>query len=70
MQRPSPAFATLTAFWILYVIVAAITLYQALSPLKRNLLLILGGMGAILVIGTLALLRRTRSSSPPAAKLE
>lgn len=66
MRRPSPALATLTVFWIAYGIVATVTLYQALSPLKRDLLLILGWMGAILVMGTLALWDRIRSSSSPA----
>jgi len=66
MPRPTPALATLSLFWIIYGIVAAVTLYQALEPLKRDLLLILGGTGAILVMGTLALLRRTRSPSSPA----
>lgn len=57
MKRPSLAVTTLTILWAAYSLVTAFALYQALPPLNRELLLILGGTAVILVIATLALLR-------------
>ena len=58
MQRPSPALAALTLFWIAYAITAAVALYQALPGVNRDLFLILGGSTALLVVGTFALIWR------------
>lgn len=66
MQRSSPALATLAIFWIVYGIGAPSALYQALPPVNRELLLILGGTGVILVIGIFALSLRGRSRSSAA----
>ena len=62
MRKPSPAVFTLIVFWTAYTIAAAWTLYWATPPLSRDLLLILGGYGAILAVATVAiLLLRLRS---------
>jgi hypothetical protein len=63
MKRPSLAITALIIFWTAYGLVAAFALYQALQPLNRELFLILGGTGVILVIATLALLRRAPSDA-------
>ena len=63
MKRPSLALTTLIIFWAVYGVVAAFALYQALPPLNRELLLILGGTAVILVIATLALWRRAPSDA-------
>jgi hypothetical protein len=63
MKRPSSASTAVITFWVVYGVVAAWALNDALSPLKRELVLVLGGAGAILVVVTFALLFRARSSS-------
>ena len=60
MQRLSLATKVLVVFWTAYGMVAVYTLHQALPPVSRDLLLILGGMGAILVIATFAIVLRNR----------
>jgi hypothetical protein len=64
MQRLSSGTKVLVVFWIAYGIVAASALYQALPPVNRDLLLILGGTGAILVIGTFGVVLRNRLVRP------
>jgi len=61
MRLPSPALTALGFFWAVYGIVAAFALYQELLPVQRELLVILGGTGVILVAITWVLLRRGRS---------
>jgi len=50
-------------FWTAYGVVAAIVLYQALPPLQWELLLLLGGIGAALVVASLVLLWRGPSDA-------
>ena len=67
MRKPTPAPFTLIVFWTLYAIAATWTLYEATPPLSRDLLLILGGYGAILAVVTGVILLRigfTRSRRP------
>lgn len=63
MKRPSPALTMLMFFWTVYGVVAAMVLYQALPPLQWELLLLLGGIGAALVVGSLVLLWRGPSDA-------
>ena len=58
MKRPPPALTMLIFFWTVYGVVAAIVLYRALPPLQWELLLLLGGIGASLVVSSLVLLER------------
>jgi hypothetical protein len=58
MKRPSPALTMLFFFWAVYGLVAATVLYRALAPLQRDLLLLLGGIGAVLVVVSFVLLSR------------
>jgi hypothetical protein len=58
MRRPTPALFTLGVFWTLYALAAAWTLYGAALPAGRDLLLILGGYGAVLAVVSGAILLR------------
>ena len=63
MRRPTPALSALIVFWTLYALAAGWKLYEAydaIEPVSRNLLLILGGYGAILAVITGAILLRIR----------
>ena len=64
MKRPPPALTMLIFFWTVYGAVAAIALYRALPPLQWELLLLLGGIGASLVVSSLVLFERGVSSGP------
>ena len=50
----------LTFFWTVYGVAAAIVVYRASSPLQWELLLLLGGIGALLVVQPCASLARAR----------
>ncbi len=50
-------------FWTVYGGVAAIVLYRNLPPLQWELLLLLGGIGAALVVASLVLLWRGPSDA-------
>jgi hypothetical protein len=63
MKRPSPALTMLIFFWTVYGVVAAIALSRALPPLQWELLLLLGGIGAALVVASLVLLWRGPSGA-------
>lgn len=63
MRRPTPALLALIGFWTLYAIAAGWKLYEAydaIEPVSRDLLLILGGYGAILAVVTGAMMLRVR----------
>jgi hypothetical protein len=62
MKRPSLPLAALIIFWMGYGVVAAYTLYQALPPLNRELLLILGAAAIFPVVATFTFLLYARSS--------
>jgi len=64
MKRPAPALAMLIVFWVVYGVVAAIALYRALPPLQRELLVLLGGTGALLVAASFVLLWRVPFRAP------
>lgn len=64
MNRPSPALMMLIFFWVVYGLVAAFVLYEALPPLQLKLLLLLGGIGAVLAAASLVLLWRAPSRAP------
>lgn len=61
MKTPSAALTMLTFFWLIYGVVAAVALYRALPPVHLELLVLLGGIGAVLVAASFVLLRRQRS---------
>ena len=63
MKMPSPALTMLIFFWTVYAFVAAVVLYRALPPLQLELLMLLGGIGAVLAGASLLLLWRTPSST-------
>ncbi len=52
IKKPSSPTLVLTALWIIYAIVATYVFYQAMEPLKRELIGILGGFALALVAGT------------------
>jgi hypothetical protein len=52
MKKLSSSTRVLTALWIIYAIVATYVFYQAMEPLKRELIGILGGFALALVVGT------------------
>jgi hypothetical protein len=52
---------TLIIFWFVYGVGAAYTLYQALPPLNRELLLILGGAAIFPVVATFTFLLHARA---------
>jgi hypothetical protein len=56
MKRPSLPVMFLIIFWIVYSVVAAYALYQALPLLNRELLLILDGVAVFPVFATFAFL--------------
>jgi hypothetical protein len=56
MKRPSLPVMFLIIFWIVYSVVAAYALYQALPLLNRELLLILGEVAVFPVFATFAFL--------------
>lgn len=64
MNRPSPALMMLIFFWVVYGLVAAFVLYEALPPLQLKLLLLLGGIGVVLAAASLVLLWRAPSRAP------
>ena len=67
MRRPTPALFALIVFWTLYALAAGWKLYEAydaIEPVSRNLLLILGGYGAILAVVTGVILLRNRFTRP------
>lgn len=63
MKRPSPALTVLMFFWTVYGVVAAVVLYRAMPPLQLELLILLGGIGSVLAMASLALWWRTPSPS-------
>jgi hypothetical protein len=60
LKRPSLALMMLIIFWIAYCVVAAYALYQALPPLNRELLWILGGAAVFSIVATFAFLSYAR----------
>jgi hypothetical protein len=57
--------AAIAALWAVYGIVTTYVFYQAMEPLKRELIGVLGGFGLVLVVGTALLFlpkRRNRMS--------
>jgi hypothetical protein len=67
MRRPNPALSALIVFWTLYAIAVGWKLsdaFDAIEPVSRDLLLILGGYGAILAVITGAILLRIRFTRP------
>jgi hypothetical protein len=60
VRRPSPALTFIIVCWIVYSIVAAYALYQALLPLNRELLLILGGAAILPGAATFVFMRHAR----------
>lgn len=61
MKRSTLPLTTLIIFWVVYGFVAAYSLYEALPPLNRELLLILGGAAIIPLAATFAFLLYARS---------
>lgn len=61
MKHPSLQSMIITLFWTVYVVVAGFMLYEALPPLNRQLLLILGAAAVVPVVATLAFLYYARS---------
>ena len=70
MRRPSSALAMLIFFWLVYGFIAAAVLYRTLPPLQLELLMILGGVGAVLVVASLVLLWRAPSPGRPSSGLD
>src|SRR5664279_1209082 len=62
MKRPSSSALVLTALWAVYGIVTTYLFYQAMEPLKRELVGILGGFALVLVVGTALLFIPKRQS--------
>lgn len=56
MKRPSAALTMLIFFWLIYGLVAAVALYQAMPPLQLQLLILLGGIAAVLAAASVVLL--------------
>lgn len=52
MKKLSSSTLVLGAFWIIYVVVATYVFYQAIEPLKRDLIGVLGGLALALVVAT------------------
>jgi len=62
MERPYPVVKTiLLLFWVTYASAALWSVYHATPLLSRQLLLILGGYGAILAIVTFIVVLRART---------
>ena len=64
-ERPSTTLAALTIFWIVYGLTATFALYQAMQGVNRELFVILGGVGALLVVATFALIWHDRTRQRP-----
>lgn len=64
MKRPSAALTMLIFFWVIYGLVAAVALYQAMPPLHLQLLVLLGGIGAVLAAASVVLLWHAPAVDP------
>lgn len=62
MQRLDPAQLTIGAFWAVYVILAAWTLYHMTDPVNLELMVVLGGYAVALAATMVVLLFRRRSN--------
>ena len=54
----------LTFFWVIYGLVAVVELYQAMPPLQLQLLVLLGGIGAVLAAASVVLLWHAPAGNP------
>ena len=52
MKRPSAALTMLIFFWVIYGLVAGVELYRAMPPLQLHLLILLGGIAAVLAVAS------------------
>lgn len=54
----------LTFFWVIYGLVAVVELYAAMPPLQLQLLVLLGGIGAVLAAASVVLLWHAPAGNP------
>jgi hypothetical protein len=52
LKKPSLPTVIITVLWVAYGSVTACVFYQAIEPVERDLVNILGGFGVLLLIGT------------------
>jgi len=64
MKKLSTALTMLIFFWVIYGLVAAVALYQALPPVQLQLLVLLGGIAAVLAAASVVLLWHASAGAP------